>query len=291
MTYVMENISIYQGEAVQETNLVIRKNSIYSMYTPVSKIKGFRNNIDHYIMTPTTACFCDPAKLLVDPISYSKEIIKRGSDTLLVPFEISFEYEAEKKYQELVNQLKSTPLDYCIVIVLPLRLLNTNLIRFCKNKKIPAILVKVEESYELTSIPWGWIKESLFPYNSVLIPFISEVDRQDEILKVWQHVLQQEGISHNSHPIHVEAPITYDLMKKIGLYPRKGVLRIGGEINYNLYPKEDWNHSIQNGIPTYDKIVYTIIKNKVVRAGKWMDLSICEGQRLTIQVPGFFCSN
>jgi hypothetical protein len=291
MTYVMENVSIYQGEVLQETNLVIRENSIYSMYTPVSKIKGFRNCIDHFIMTPTTASLCDLTKLLDDPISYSKEMIKKGSDTLLVPFEISFEYEAEKKYQELVKQLKTIPLDYCIVIVLPLRLLNTNLIRFCKNKKIPAIFVKVEESFELTSIAWGWIKESLFPYNSVLIPLISEVDRQDEILKVWQHVMQEEEISHYSHPIYEEAPIPYHLMKKIGLYPRKGVLRIGGEINYNLYPKEDWNHFIQEGIPTYDKIVCTVIKNKVVRAGNRIDLSICEGQRLTIQVPGFFCSN
>ena len=64
--------------------------------------------------------------------------------------------------------------------------------RECKKRKIPAIFVRIENKDELFSVPWGWIKEAMFPYNSPLIPIFQVEKDNSELKQTWQMVMSKK---------------------------------------------------------------------------------------------------
>ena len=59
--------------------------------------------------------------------------------------------------------LISSPIDFIIGVRIPVRLITPSFIRKCKREKVPAIFVELEDLDELEDIPWGWVRDALFP--------------------------------------------------------------------------------------------------------------------------------
>ena len=85
--------------------------------------------------------------------------------------------------------------------------------RECKKRKIPAIFVRIENEDELSSVPWGWIKEAMFPYNSPLIPVFQRKDNS-ELKQTWQMVTSKEKIPSFTDEIVEKQPISERLWQK-----------------------------------------------------------------------------
>ncbi|WP_163100988.1 hypothetical protein [Peribacillus alkalitolerans] len=287
MPYVVENMSIVQNGFLQKTNLVVKENRIYSMYTPVNRLKFIRMDLDKYIMTPTNVYLYSMDKELDSGLW--RKMLQLGADTLLAIFKIDFEFHIQTQYKQTIEQLKDFPLDYSIGLKIPIHLLSSKVIRFCKREKIPTIFVEVETYESMHKLAWERVKEDLFPYQSVLIPIFTGESKQNVNLeKKWKELMEDHRIptAFVSHLFNQN--LSLQNLKKFGLYPKKGFLHIGGELNYNLYRKEEVDTKYVVNESNYDKIDFTVFKNTVVRAGDNFYQPDGLGERLDIKVPGFF---
>ncbi|WP_148709071.1 hypothetical protein [Falsibacillus albus] len=125
--------------------------------------------------------------------------------------------------------------------------------------------------------PWGWIKAAMFPYNPVLVPKISPSEdpkKSKKLLKLWQNSMEKEKITHISEEIKEKVPVQLKNLKKFGIYPKRGILNIGGEVSYNLFPK----------ITSFDRpehISYDILKPYV---------TVYNGEVIYVNDQPIFCS-
>ncbi|WP_108671132.1 hypothetical protein [Peribacillus acanthi] len=287
MPYVVENMSIVQNGLLQTTNLVVKENRIYSMYTPVNRLKFIRMNLDKYIMTPTNVYLHSLDKELDSELWL--KMLQLGADTLLSIFKTDFEFNIEKEYKNAIQQLDNFPLDYSIGIKIPIHLLTSKVIRFCKREKIPTIFVEVGTIESLYQIAWERVKEDLFPYQAVLVPSFTADHKQNiNLEKKWKELMEDHRIPTAFVSHLFNGNLNLQNLKKFGLYPKKGFLHIGGELNYNLYRKEEFDTNTHLNENNYDKIDVTVFKNTVVRAQDKFYQPVGLGKRLEIKVPGFF---
>ena len=163
--------------------------------------------------------------------------------------------------------------------------------RECKKRKIPAIFVRIENKDELSSVPWGWIKEAMFPYNSPLIP-VFQVDKDNSELKqTWQMVMSKEKISSFTDEILEKRPISESLLAKIGIYPLKASIHQGAEISYNFYEKNSELYKMDQQ-ELYDqhenKLCITVHKGTVIKAGEQLNFQSGFGEQIIIKTPSFY---
>lgn len=286
MSYIIEKIPLYENNHLNETNIVIKNNRVYSRDTPVRKMNFIRLQLDKRIMIAGETVFGCVEQWQKQGIRYAEKIILLGATTVVFPIDVKYEYQLTPEITRLREVLSSFPLDYVIVLRIPLSLVRPSIVRYCKKHAIPAIITTVNEMWEIERISWSWIREAIFPYKLAFIPQFTQ--RKDLQLKLWSQILSEEKIAHFSETISIHQHLTKDDLKKIGLYPFKGIIRSGGEVTYNLIKDIDQECLINKEEAYYDKIELTVFKNKVIRAGNCITLPSHLGQELIIKVPGYF---
>lgn len=285
MPYILENITLYENSKFKKTNFVVKGDTIYSRDTPVRKMNFIRLQLDKHIIIATETVIGDLKEWLADGLEYVERIVLLGSTTVVFPVDVKYEYQVKQELSKAREQLNNFPLDYVLVLRLSARLIKPSIVRFCKQQCIPAIILNVENELELQKIAWCWIKDAVFPYNLTFIPSFT---RRREYLSCWRQCMDEANLSHSREPLTTHQPLTKDILKKIGLYPYKGILRIGGEISYNILKENSKKCLITNDTTYYDKIEFTIFKNEVIRFNGQVDFSTAVGTEMKIKVPGFF---
>ena len=174
MAYILENVNILKQGKLSRTSLLVENGKISLMKPSLDRYRFMKMDGDSFIMTathvtldtqiPIHQSFHDQKEY------YSDQFIRKGCTTFLTYVEINHEFELQTKLEQFKKDLLNSPIDYVIGIKIPIRLLTARFMRECKKRKIPAIFVRIENNDELASVPWGWIKEAMFPYNSPLIP-------------------------------------------------------------------------------------------------------------------------
>jgi len=284
MPYIIENTMLFENEQIQYCNLVVKNDKIYSRDVPVRKMKFIRLNMDKHLIMATGGMVGSLEQWKKEGLEYAKSLVMLGVTTVVFPVDVLYDYQLKANFQSARAELSSFPLDYVLVLRIPLSLLKPKLIRMCRLLYIPACIVVFDKESKLRDVSWSGIREVSFPYKLAFIPQCED----DVQLKEWREQLEDGLIPYYDSSLPENTHIPMNLMRKIGIYPHKGILRSGGEVSYNVLKECDKEYLMNQEQTYYDKIEYTVFKNKVIRMGQDVSLAEIVGEELVIKVPGFF---
>jgi hypothetical protein len=297
MAYIIENANIFKNHQLINCSILVKDNQIVGLQSKYTYYNFIRMNADPYIMTPTY-CILDtkiPIKSTFQELReyMTTHYLLNGCTTLLTFVNISYEHELEEKVKEIKTALINSPIDFIIGIKIPLHLISQSFIRKCKKEKISAIFVEIMDPDKLEDIPWGWIKDTLFPYNCPMIPVISSSVKKEHktVLAKWKHVMEKEKIPAINEELKENIPLSVSVLNKIGIYPRKASLMHGTELSYNLYLKERELLNVDEvSLFHYhiDRLVVTVHRGKVLRAGTEVLFKPGNGEYVKVRTPSYF---
>lgn len=300
MTYIIENANLLKDDRLEQSSLLIKADRIDSIRPSFERFSYMRVNASSYVMTPPHILFCPrfPCDSSFQDMKkfFINELITKGSTMFLTYVEIDKEYLLQSAFTKMKTTLLNSPIDYTVGVKIPIRLLTTSFLIQCKRAKIPAIFVEVEDECQLKEIPWGWLREAMFPYNSPLIPiFVSDNEKKKNQLEVtWRELLHKEKIPYIEHELEENVPISHENLCKMGIYPVKSAIHHGGEVSYNLYGKDVSEKEIceRDLFQQVDKrLLVTVHKGTVIRAGKDVHFRPGYGEYVLIKTPAFFRVN
>ncbi len=297
MAYIIENANILKDKELTTNSLLVHEDKVSANLTRSNHYRLMKMNLESFIMTPSfvllhsnispQGSFQELKQTLRD------QFLLKGCTTILTYASISYEQELNAKVKEMKMALMSSPVDYMIGIKIPLALVTPSLIRKCKKIKIPAIFVEIDEQDALSFVPWGWIREALFPYNCPLIPIISSQKKKEArtLLSNWKNRMVKEKIPSIYEEIEENKPISKAVLNKIGLYPQKFSLMNGTELSYNLYVKAREIKNVDEvDLFHYhgDRLMITVHKGKIVRSLNEVLFKPGFGEHVIVRTPAFF---
>jgi hypothetical protein len=297
MSYIIENANVLNEQKITKTHFLIKQDRIASYLSSSKRFIHMKMDAEPFIMTPAYVFF-DPNLPEDKPFEEMKtyfleHFIKKGCTTLLTTAEINFESEFPLKMKRKQSSLNTSPIDYIIAAKIPVRLLTPTLIRKCKKEKTPAIFVRIEHPNELENVPWGWIRESLFPYNCPLIPVIdTNVPKmKQKLIDTWCKITVNEKIPSLTTELPMNQPIIKQSLAKVGIYPQKGSIIQGGEVSYNLYLPDPENKQVEEFEWFHyhsHRLVVTMHKGKIIRAGNHARFRSGYGERVNVKIPSLY---
>lgn len=297
MTYIIDNAHILKEETVQNSSILMENGMISSVRPSFKLYKHMRMDADSFLMTPTHILF-DPSLPLKASKSEKKnyflnQFLLKGCTVIFTSVTIRYEQELKPELKRLHSEMADSPLDYVVGVRIPVQLLTPSLIRACKKEKIPVIMLEITDFSELRDRPWGWIKEAMFPYNSPLAPvFCSEATgRSDEAAADWIKLMTSMKIPHLRSELCEGDPLKMEVLKKTGIFPFKSNLYNGGEISYNFYSRSPEVENVEiSQLFHYhnDRLLITVHKGIVVRAGSQVFYHEGAGENVKIKTPAFF---
>ncbi|MBP2241368.1 hypothetical protein J2Z40_001930 [Cytobacillus eiseniae] len=297
MTYIIENATILKDQRITKNSLLIENGRILSIKPAYKRYRYIRMNAAPYIMAPTSTLlfnefpfnmsFQEQKKFFID------EFILKGCTTFLTLATVKQENNLLKEVKQLKTRLLNSPIDFIIGVRVAIKRLTPAFLRTCKRERIPAIFVEVSGVDELDHLPWGWLREAIFPYNSPLIPiFINQNERERKHAEVqWKRKMQEEKMPFIEQEIVEQEPISYSALTKIGIYPKVSNIHQGCELSYNLYLKSREIRKIEEvELFHYHRhmLVTTIHKGNVIRAQNQIEFRPGFGEHIPISTPSFF---
>jgi hypothetical protein len=297
MAYIIENINLLKETSLQSTSILINNGRIEHFMHSVRKHSLMRMNGTDFIMTPPHLIYDPQIPVDKDFLHlkqyYINEFIKKGSTVFLTHVAVSQEYLLKKSLAKMKTNLLNSPIDFIIGVKIPVHLLTPSLVRKCKREKVPVIFVEVDDVSEFCKIPWGWIKEAMFPYNSPLVPIFNNGNtKKHKLMKdKWNNILSEEKIPFVKEEIPEKMPLPKSVLCKIGVYPKKLAILQGSEVSYNLYWKmAEVNKIEESELFLYHnhRLVVTVHKGTVIRAGEEVLYRPGFGELMLIKTPGFY---
>jgi hypothetical protein len=300
MAYIIENAYILKDNQLKKNSLLINDNRVAALEFNHNKSRYMKMNIESFIMTPTYVLFNSHVRSLDSFQSLKKYMIENfllsGCTTLLTYVDVNSEKELAKSVSRLKTKLLSSPIDFLIAVRIPLRLLTPSFVRKCKKENVPGIMVEITNLKALEAVPWGWIKDALFPYNCPIIPCLSESlkDQPKEVLSTWKKIMEKENLPAVYEELKEDVPLTAPILNRIGVFPERSCLVQGSELSYNLYLK---NGGIKNldvkQLFLYHKdiLVITVHKGKVVRSGNEVLFKPGNGEYVKVKTPSYFTNH
>jgi hypothetical protein len=297
MGYIIENANILKETKLTKSSLLIEGDRIAAKNEHIHQNKLIKMNAESYIMTPSYVLLDTRIPLNASFQEFRKYMVEnfllKGCTTLLTYSSITYESELTEKIKETKTALISSPIDFLISVKVSLRLLTPSFIRKCKKERIPAIFIDIEDLNELNNIPWGWIREALFPYNCPLVPLISNDLKKDErrALSKWKDIMKNEKIPAILEEMKENQPLSVQVLNKIGLFPQKASLLHGSEVSYNLFLKAREIINVDEVELFHyhsDRLVVTVNKGKVVRAGEEVLFKPGYGEYVRVRTPSYF---
>lgn len=279
----------------KEKSLLIQDNVIREIKDNLARfpymrmdVAGFRMEATHVMLDLSMPI---DATIEVMKDYFVKKFLRSGCSTLITAFSIQYEFQCKSEFKKMEQALLMSPIDYVIGIKIPVEKLTLNLIRFCNRNKLPIIFVCFKEESYLSQIPWGWIREAMFPYQPILSPVIDPKLSEEEkntLIKKWQRMMQAEKIPHLSTELPEHQPLEASQLKKIGLYPKRGKLHVGGEVSYNLYRT---NKKVEDQhVFFYDRkrLAIMVHKGQLIKVNQHICFKHGFGEKLLIKRPSLF---
>ena len=297
MGYIIENANILKETKLTKSSLLIKGNQIVAKQNHIRHNKYMKMNADSFIMTPSYVLLDTKIPLNTSFQEFRRYMIEnfllKGCTTFITSISLSYESELEDKIKETKTQLINSSIDFLICVTIPLRMLTPSFIRKCKKIRVPAIFIEIVDLDELSEIPWGWIREALFPYNCPLVPIISNELKKEarRALSKWKVIMENEKIPSILEEMKENQPISIKVLNKLGLYPQKASLLHGSEVSYNLFLKAREILNVDEvGLFHYhsDRLVVTVDKGKVVRAGEEVLFKPGFGEYVRVRTPSYF---
>ncbi|UII54630.1 hypothetical protein LS684_13270 [Cytobacillus spongiae] len=297
MTYIIENANILSGKGLTKASLFIQQGKISSVKSSFKKYSHMRMNADPYYLTvphiPLVTNIPVDKPFLEMKTFFTDELISKGCTAFLTYVEVKQEYLFEEALKKMKTQLLSSPIDYIICVKISSALLTTSFIRKCKREKVPGIFIEFGHEEELMKIPWGWIKEALFPYNCPLIPVVKQENERakKKVISEWNELVQNEKLPAFQEELTSQNPLTLQQLARMGIYPLKACIQPGREVSYNLYRKSRQIMNVEHSELFHyhsDMLMVTVHKGQVIRAGQKIDFRPGFGEHVKIVTPSYF---
>jgi len=292
--YIIDNAHVVKNGRLERCSFVIDGNRVDYLSKNMDFYKSIRMSVGGFLLTPGHVMLDFSMQV---PRSFTEfkqymqqHFITRGCTTLLVVCDVLNERELPNALQKLRRNLLNSPIDYFIGVKTTLRTLTPSFLRVCKQHKIPVLFIELQGDEELDKVAWGWMYETFASYPVALVPhWKQEVSKRMQ--GRWCEVLSNYRIPYIPFSLKEHTPLSLDVLKKIGIYPQKGDLRIGGEVDYNLYLWSPLSGSVaETTIVDYDKHVpmITVHNGRVIRAGEHVYFYPGFGKERIIRAPGMF---
>lgn len=297
MTYIIENANLLKGDKLLKTSMLIRNNEISLMQAEMKRFQFTRMDAGVFIMSAGYVVL-DTSIPLEMPFSelkeyYIREFLLKGCTAFLTAVPVKHEYSLKSDLKSFKARLLSSPIDYIIGVKIPVRLLTPSFMRKCKREKVPVVFVEIQNAQELEQVPWGWLREAMFPYNCPLAPIFGGRNEKEKsrIKTVWAKLMQEEKIPSVPNELMEHEPLSRSVLSKAGIYPLKGNIHQGGEVSYNLFKKPEEGLTVEESQLFHyhrDKLAVTVLKGKVIRAGQEVIFRSGFGEHVKISTPAYF---
>ncbi|MGD6994669.1 hypothetical protein [Sutcliffiella horikoshii] len=297
MEYIIEAANVVKNKStLLHTNLLVKDSKIHYMKeSSFANSRSMRMDISSYVLTPGHVMLVDNLEQM--PFPQFKQFItenylKKGCTTLLSLITVQREKELLQTLKRARTFLLNSPIDYYFAVRLPFHKLTPSFVRQCRRYKISAIFLQMDDTTELSSVPWGWIKDALYQFPVTFLPCWQNISpsKKNKKKKEWKLIMKEEKLTHATECPEQGSPLDLDLLMKIGIYPSKGDLRVGGELDYNLYlsPEGHIIETIEN--LDYDSHIpeVTVQKGTVIKAGDEVLFRPGFGKECTVTIPGHF---
>lgn len=296
MTYIIDRVQLNVNGEWKNTSLLVDREKILAVKPEFKQYRYMKMVANPFYMTPSYVFYTDGLPRIKSGNEYkdffTRNFLWKGCTFLIVGLRFTKLSRLDDVVEQARKFLKKSPLDYTFALQVPATSLSVSLVRKTKRLKIPALIIEFKDVVELERIPWGWVRETLFPYNSPLIPLPADDTQADILLAAWDMIVTEEKIPHVKQTLPEHEPVPLEVLKKTGIYPKKGYLHPGGELSYNLYwlkqhetvdKEEDVDHILQE-----NNLVVTVHKGKLVRVLQKIFYREAFGEELHINRPAFF---
>ncbi|WP_456278555.1 hypothetical protein [Bacillus sp. AK128] len=297
MPYVIDRANVKKEREIIQCSFTVKENKIEYIRPHMDNVKLLKMDASPYLLTPGHIMLDFTVETLTTFASqkdYMKELIRKGCTTLLVSVTVNYEADLKKAIKRISHLMINSPIDYCIGVKIPIRALTPSFVRQCKRLKIPVIFVELAE-VDMYNVAWGWIRDALYPYYLSIVPIWKDVSSKGKFKKLtenWTALMSEERIPTVPECPQAGEPLPLNVIRKIGISPLKGEIRIGGDLDYNLYGLKSREFANQGEV-NYDmsKPLITVHKGRVIRVVDQFSINPGYGQRVTIKVPGYYSAS
>lgn len=288
MPYIIENATILRDGERSRQSILTDGSKVTAIRHDLPAYSYMKMNVDAFLMTPVFTILDGNLK----KASIEEMYLKNGCTTILTYAKANYERQVSERLSEVEGDLSGIPADYAIGIRIPIGILSPTVLRECKRKKVPAVFVELTSAAALEQIPWGWIREALFPYNCPLIPIIPhrEEGEKRSLLGKWKKVMENERIPSLEHEVEECVPIASRALNRMGIFPWRSSLKHNAELSYNLY----WNEGLSGldekslFLHNGDKLAITVQRGKIIRIGNAVDFAEGNGEHIKVKTHSFF---
>ncbi|ANB61138.1 hypothetical protein [Anoxybacteroides amylolyticum] len=294
MPHIIDDATVVRNGTTRRCSIVVDKNRVDYIGEQTAVYRWMRMPVSEFVMTPGYVMldfsFGNPRSFSEFKSYMQQHFLAKGCTTLLVVCNVRYEKQLPDALQHLRLHLLNSPIDYFIGVKIPLRTLTPSFVRACKRLHIPVLFVELNGDERIEKLAWGWMYDTFASYPLPLVPYwLTPPTKQAE--QHWQHVLAHARIPFLPFALKERVPLALDVLKKIGIYPQKGDIRIGGELDYNLYAKS--NLVAEMFAVDYDKHVpvITVHNGKVMKAGNELFFHPGFGRERIVRAPGMFTAN
>lgn len=207
--------------------------------------------------------------------------VHQGTTTLLTSARIKYLHEAERELKRTRHLLVSSPIDYCIGLSLSPAKLTPEIMSFCKKKKVPFIELICDDFNQLTQVVWERIREANFPYQAVIFPsFPVKVEEKKRKIwqKKWNELSTKLQIPTLYKQINEDEPLPLPFLKLLGIYPIKGGLFSGSDVDYCLVSTAD----------PVEKTKAVVVRGTVIYSENHLESHQGYGKEITVIQPRRF---
>lgn len=304
MAYIIDQANILKENKIAKCSLLVKKERIDYISNNMDRYNYNKMDLSQFILTPGHVMLDYSLVSSVKPFHQFKQellddFISKGCTTILSICDVNFERQLTKTLNDVKHRLLNCPVDYYTGIRVPIKILTPSLIRSCKSKGISLVIVEIDEDDNLFRIPWGWIRDAQFSYPVPIIPqwnfknqIHSRKDKQHSNL--WQEIIEDNYVTSIPDCPEEKVPLSLDVLKKIGIYPAKGDIRVGGELDYNLYDINDISYSVEEKPHLdYHKLIPRISmhKGKFLKVDNEIFFRPGFGDECKVKKPGHFASS
>ncbi|MEH7380778.1 hypothetical protein V7138_09890 [Bacillus sp. JJ1533] len=302
MPYILEKANVLKNNKVVTCSILIKNQRVDYMKENLKRLSYMKTNLSQYLLTPGHVMMNYSFAQEQSFQSFKKEMtenyLRKGCTTLLVVSDVKNEKEIPNRLKNTRHFLLNSPVDYYLGIRVPLESLTPSFLVACRRQKIPVIIVTIKKLDDVYKVPWGWIRES---YHSYHIPIIPEWKMKEKTVftssrkeMIWKEITEENRIPTIPVCPSTDEPLSIDILKKIGIYPDKGDIRVGGELDYNLYEHDSISYSVDEK-PTldYHKLIPTITMHKgnFTKVDAKVYFRSGFGNECKVKKPGFFVSS
>lgn len=250
-SYIIDRVGILKNNKIEQAALLINQNRIEFIRQSMDNIRFMRMDLSSYLLTPGYVMVDFSLHSLL-PFKEFKQLfikyLKKGCTSLLTVVDINYEKELVPKLKQRRHVMINSPIDYYICVKLSLKSLNQSIIRKCKQQNISIIFVEINKDDKLDMKSWGWIRDAMFSNSITLIPFLKEDTisplKKQRLLHEWGRTMSEHSLSSLNTFLDPGMPLSREILMKLGVYPLKGDIRVGGQLNYNLYKLDELRYHI-----------------------------------------------